>query len=139
MREASAPFPAEITATSGAAKIVFQGGFDEPLDFDGVRGRLDLAIADFAAFLKLFGYERPLTFPVTLQSDLAHHGDDWRLAGIVGRFKNSALKGDFGFVEGGHGEADAAEIDVALDRFAVETLSRALPNRAVGAMRVSVR
>ena len=122
MRDASAPFPADITATSGEARIVFQGGIDEPLDFDGVRGRLDLAIADFAAFLKLFGYERPLAFPVTLQSDLAHQGDEWRLAGIVGRFKDSAITGDFGFIEGGHGEADGAEVDVALDRFAVETL-----------------
>jgi len=122
MRDASEPFPAEIAATSGAAKIVFQGGIDEPLDFDGVEGRLDLAIADFAAFLKLFGYDRPLAFPVALTSDLVHEGDDWRLAGIAGRFKDSALKGSFLFIEGGHGEPDAAEVDVALDRFAVETL-----------------
>jgi hypothetical protein len=89
MRDASDPFPAEITATSGGARIVFQGGVGEPLDFDGVHGRLDLAIADLAVFLKLFGYERPLAFPVVLQSELAHAGDDWRLSGISGRFKDS--------------------------------------------------
>ncbi len=122
MRDASGPFPAEIAATSGDARIAFQGGIGEPLDFDGVRGRLDLAIADFAVFLKLFGYERPLAFPVALQSELTHDGDDWRLAGMTGRFKDSAVKGDFRFIEGGHGEPDAAEVDVALDRFAVETL-----------------
>ena len=134
MRDASAPFPAEIVATSDGAKLVFRGGIDEPLDFDGVEGRLDLDIADFAGFLKLFGYERPLDFPVVLNSSFSHQGDIWTLSGATGKFKDSQIAGRFVFREGGHGEPDDAEVDVTLDRFAVETLAAGIaePDRAGG-------
>lgn len=80
MRDATQAYPAEFTATSGSAEIAFKGAIDEPLDFDGVRGGLTLDIGNFAAFLKLFGYARPLDFPVTLQGDLDHEATagPWR-------------------------------------------------------------
>ncbi|MFN4282503.1 MAG: AsmA family protein [Alphaproteobacteria bacterium] len=134
MRDAAAPFPAEIVATSDGTELVFRGGIAEPLDFDGVAGRLDLDIADFASFLKLFGYERPLGFPVALSSLFAHDGNRWALSETTGTFKDSQIAGRFVFREGGHGEPDDAEVDVTLDRFAVETLVAGIaePDRAGG-------
>jgi uncharacterized protein involved in outer membrane biogenesis len=122
MRDASKPFPATFSATSGAVKLVFDGGVQKPLDFDGVKGRLDFDVENFADFLKLFGYERPLNFPVKLASRMTRDGDLWRLAETKGSFKDSNLTGEFRFEEGGHGEPDAAGVDVTLDQFDIQTL-----------------
>lgn len=122
MRDATQAYPAEFTATSGSAKIAFQGAIDEPLDFDGVRGALTLDIGDFAAFLKLFGIARPLDFPVRLQGDLDHEGERWALAALQGVFKDSRVAGSFVFTEGARGQPDAASVDVDLDRFDLKTL-----------------
>lgn len=132
MRDASKPFPATLNATSGATKLVFDGGIQKPLDFDGVDGRLDFDVEDFADFLKLFGYERPLDFPVKLSSRLTREGDLWRLLETKGSFKDSALTGDFRFDEGARGQPDAAAVDVRLDQFDIETLIEGVaePNAA---------
>ena len=122
MRDATQAYPAEFTATSGSAKIAFKGAIDEPLNFDGVRGALTLDIADFAAFLKLFDYARPLDFPVTLQGDLDHEGDRWAVASLRGVFHDSRIAGSFLFTEGARGQPDAAAVDVDLDRFDLKTL-----------------
>lgn len=122
MRDARQSYPAAFTATSGSAKIAFKGVIDAPLDFDGVRGWLTLDIADFAAFLKLFGYARPLDFPVTLRGDLDHEGGRWALASLQGVFRDSQIAGRFVFTEGARGQPDAASVDVDLDRFDLKTL-----------------
>lgn len=130
MRDAKQAYPATFTATSGSAKIAFKGVIDEPLDFDGVRGGLKLDIADFAAFLKLFGTARPLDFPVTLHGDLDHVGDRWALAALHGVFRDSRIAGSFVFTEGARGQPDAASVDVDLDRFDLKTLLQGIAEPA---------
>jgi uncharacterized protein involved in outer membrane biogenesis len=130
MRDATQAYPAEFIATSGSAKIAFKGVIDEPLDFDGVRGGLTLDIADFAAFLKLFGYVRPLDFPVMLQGALDHAGDRWALAALHGIFRDSRIAGSFVFTEGARGQPDAASVDADLDRFDLKTLLQGIAEPA---------
>ncbi len=122
MRQGDTPYPASFTATSAGTKIAFKGTLTEPLDFEGVAGRLDLAIADFAGFLKMFGYARPLNFPVVLAGDFTRDGDRWALSQTQGQFKDTTVAGSFIFVEGARGQSDAASVDVALDRFDLKTL-----------------
>jgi uncharacterized protein involved in outer membrane biogenesis len=126
MRKGDMPYPAAFTATSGGTKIVFKGTLTEPLDFEGARGRLDLAIADFAAFLKMFGYERPLAFPVMLAGDFARDGDRWALSQTQGTFGDSKIAGSFVFTEGARGRPDAATVDVTLDQFDLKTFTQGI-------------
>ncbi len=126
MRDASKPYPAAFTATTSAARLDFKGAIQEPLDFDGVDGAFTFDSGDFAAVLKLFGYERPLAFPVRFDAKLTRDGDRWALDDLKGNFGDSAMAGRFVLEEGGRGGADAATVDVSLDRFDVETLAQGI-------------
>jgi len=135
MRKGDVPYPAAFTATSGATEIAFDGTLREPLDFEGSAGRLDLAIGDLAAFLKMFGYARPLAFPVTLQGDFARDGDRWTLMPLQGVFQDSRIAGGFVFTEGARGQPDRASVDADLDRFDFKTLLQGIaePGASEGA------
>jgi uncharacterized protein involved in outer membrane biogenesis len=122
MRDAATPFDTAFTATSGAIKIGFQGTLTDPLDFNGVVGRLDFEVGRFAELLKLFGDERPADYRMTLAGDFHRDGDDWRLDKAEGLYKDSRLTGSLALVEGARGKSDAVTVDATVGEFDLKDL-----------------
>ncbi|HEY4133873.1 MAG TPA: AsmA family protein [Alphaproteobacteria bacterium] len=136
MRDADTPFDAAFDATSGAIKLAFKGTLTDPLDFDGVDGRLDFQVARFAELLKLFGYERPADYPMTLAGGFHRDGDDWKLEKAEGLYKQSRLTGSFALTEGARSQPDAVTVDAAVGEFDLKDLvlgvSESDPSKAAG-------
>ena len=118
LRDASRPVGAKLTITGKDATIAFDGTMTEPVDFDGVRGPLQIEAQTLNELLKLFGADTTAGIPLTTAGDLKRDGDDWSLSAVSGQLAKTGFTGAFALHEGRRGEPDdvAADLDMkALD------------------------
>jgi uncharacterized protein involved in outer membrane biogenesis len=115
MRNAAIPFGADFTIANEAATIGFRGSMTEPLDFDGVRGKIDIDAKTLGGFLHLLGAELRGDYPVAVAGTLERSGAHWSIAGAQGRVAADPFGGPLSLDEGGRGAPDAlaAKLDFA--------------------------
>jgi AsmA family protein len=107
MRNAAIPFGADFSLANDAAKIGFRGTMMEPLDFDGVRGKLDIDAKKLGEFLQLLGAQLHADFPVAIAGAFEHTGAQWHIGEAQGRLAASPFAGTLSLAEGGRGTRDA--------------------------------
>lgn len=125
LRDASKPFDASFNIVTPAARIDFKGVMTEPLDFEGVQGRLALDAPQMDALLGIFksavGLDR---VPLRMTGALTRNGDQWHYDGLNGDLAGNAFEGSLALQEGPRGRSD--QIRVVLD-FARLDLTSLLP------------
>lgn len=122
MRNGSIPFGADFTLTTASSKIDFTGAMTDPLDFDGVRGKLDVDARNFGALLAVLGADLPAAFPLRAAGALAKNDTHWALADATGAFGDSAFAGTLTLDEGARAHPDALALALDFARLDVAPL-----------------
>jgi hypothetical protein len=125
LRDAATPFPMTFQARSRDTTLRFEGTATDPLNFDGLAGRLALRAPTPETLLALAGADAADVSPVPL--DLAgaatRAGDLWELTGAEGRLDGAAFTGrQLQLTEGGRGQPDAVALDLAFTQLDLDRL-----------------
>jgi uncharacterized protein involved in outer membrane biogenesis len=115
LRDAAVPFGADFTIANAAGTIGFSGTMTEPLDFDGVRGKLDIDTRNLGEFLRIVRAELHADFPFAVTGTFERAGAEWRIAEAQGRVAANPFGGTLSLAEGSRGALDAlaARLDFA--------------------------
>lgn len=127
--DATTPYPAEIDVTSGDTTLHFQGSMAEPLDVDGVKGRLELVAPTAAAILQIAGASGDLDASLRLVGSFKHDGPLWQVSQASGALnKDIITAADVKLVEGAHRKPDDLTVDLAFDHLDANALLAAKKN-----------
>lgn len=123
LRDASVPFPMTLNATAEGTRLRFEGTSTDPLNVDGMDGRLTLTATSPQAILAMAGAEGGPALPVEVAGKFTRQGDVWRLAEAQGKLDG----GDFTaplleLTEGNAGQPDAVVAQMAFARLDLERL-----------------
>ena len=81
-----------LHAASGETTLVFEGTATDPLNVDGMKGRLDLDAPNADALLGIAGLEPGPQAAVQLAGTFTHNGNLWRLTQADGALDGSPVK-----------------------------------------------
>jgi hypothetical protein len=85
LRDASRPVRAKFTITGKDAIAAFDGTMVEPMDFEGVRGSMELKARTLSDLLKLLDTNNATKNPFSFAGDLTSEGEDWSLSKASGQ------------------------------------------------------
>jgi AsmA family protein len=123
MRDRTVPYPSRFMITTPAgATIRFDGVITEPLDFDGVEGKLEIATPKLGELLKFDRSDLGLNQPLNAAGAFLKRGPQWRLSNSAGALEKNPFSGTFILSEGGRGQPDAVALDAAFDNLELESL-----------------
>ncbi|CAH0217248.1 AsmA family protein [Roseomonas sp. CECT 9278] len=118
LHDAATPFPMNLRATARDTAMLFEGTGTDPLNFDGLDGRLTLAASTPHAILAMAGAGETAgpDVPVELAGHFTRQGDLWRLRDATGTLDGAAVTAPLlELAEGGRGQPDriVARMDFA--------------------------
>jgi AsmA family protein len=122
LRAGRTPFPMALAATSGDARLAFDGVSGDPLSFDRLDGRLHLRAARLGTVVALAGAEAPIAVPVELAGAFIRRDLLWRLTAAEGALDGAALTMPLLALE--EGRPDRVAVEAATARL---DLRRLLP------------
>lgn len=107
LRDAEQPFDTAFTIVTPSARLDFKGVMTEPVDFEGVQGRLSIDAPKLDALLGIFGSAIGFeTVPLRLSGAFSHAGEQWHLESLVGDLGGNAVEGSLALQEGARGKSD---------------------------------
>jgi uncharacterized protein involved in outer membrane biogenesis len=112
LRDASKPYKGSVDLIAERMGLHFQGTFTEPLDFDGVKGTVEIDTASLDAALKVFGVAKSPPIPFKIAGALQRQGDLWQIDSASGRLSANPFSGNLVLKEGKRGEADRLHLKV---------------------------
>jgi uncharacterized protein involved in outer membrane biogenesis len=128
LRDASAPVGAEFVIAGKDTTITFAGTMTEPLDFEGVRGRLTTKARTLDDLLKLFGLDAAANLSLAIAGDLKRDGDDWLLSDAAGELAANTFTSTLALHEGGRRQPDDLTVDLDMKALDIDNLISALGN-----------
>jgi uncharacterized protein involved in outer membrane biogenesis len=123
----TATFPIQIELTSGTVTLGLDGNARDPLNFDGIDGRLVLSAPKLSEVLAFGGIAGKVESPLTLAGTFKHDDTLWHLSSGDGALDGRPLKADLQLQEGGRHSQDAVTVDAAFERL---NLNKLLPPNA---------
>ncbi len=137
--ETKAPtLPVSFKLTSGTASLAFQGTATDPLDADGLDGRMTLDAPNPGELMALAGFARPIAVPLTLAGRFSRNDTLWRLAEGVGTLDGDMLKADLKMQEGAKHQPDAVTIDAGFGHLDIGAFAPAADPQPPGQMSLLV-
>lgn len=115
-RDAATPFDAGFSIATPGARLDFKGILHNPLDFEGVEGRLALEARRLDDLIGMFDAPTGIVAPLKLAGGFTRSGDAWRLEDARGDLGDNAFTGRLALDEGGRGEADDLQLRLDFDR-----------------------
>jgi uncharacterized protein involved in outer membrane biogenesis len=115
-------FPIALKLTSGTTSLALEGNARDPLNFDGIDGRMTLSAPKPQELLALAGVTGTVDSPLTLAGTFKHQGGLWQLTGGDGTLAGAPLKADLRLQEGEHDKQDAVTVDTAFERLDLNRL-----------------
>lgn len=115
-RTAGQPFDAGFSIATPGVKLDFRGLLRDPLDFEGVEGRLALEARRLDDLIGIFDTPTGITAPLKLAGGFTRHGDAWRLEDARGDLGGNAFTGRVALDEGGRGAADDLQFRLDFDK-----------------------
>ena len=106
-------FPVSIKLTSGTASMGLDGNARDPLNFDGIDGRMVLNAPKPQELLALAGVTGKIDLPLTLGGTFKRDDILWQLTGGDGTLDGAPAKADLKLQEGGRHAQDALTADLA--------------------------
>ena len=122
LRDGTTPFGASLSIAAAPGTINFKGTLQEPVDFKGARGTLEVDAQNLGDLLKIFGAGVPAAFPLRLAGPFEKTGDHWQITHGDGHLAAGNFNGDVALDEGARGQPDAVAVNLAFDRLDVATL-----------------
>ncbi len=122
LRDPSHPYGVDVRAVSGPTEASFKGTLTDPLDADGVDGRLDMTTSDMGATIALLGGDVPAPLPARIGGHLTRNGDAWRLEGAQGSIAGSDFTGALALDEGARGRPDRIGLTFAFATLLLDPL-----------------
>lgn len=117
LRNAEQPYDAGFTIVTPSAKLDFKGVIAEPVDFEGVQGRLGIEAPKLDALLSVFGSATGLdSVRLRLTGAFSHEGDHWRLENLTGDLGGNPVEGTLALQEGARGKSDQIRAVLDFDR-----------------------
>lgn len=114
LRDGETPYGTRFTILGRDTEIAFDGTMMEPLDVDGVRGKVSLTAKTLDDLMAAAGAAQRVALPLLLAGDLAHDGDHWALSDAKGRLAKAAFTGRLELLEGRPAGNKVAPDDVAV-------------------------
>jgi uncharacterized protein involved in outer membrane biogenesis len=115
-------FPISIKLTSGTTSLALDGNARDPLNFDGIDGRIVLDAPKPRELLALAGTAGEIDVPLTLAGTFKHDGIDWQVTDSDGTLDAAPIKANLALREGGRHRQDAVTIDAAFQKLDVDKL-----------------
>lgn len=115
LHDRAIPYGVTSIARSGSTAVNFRGTMNEPLNFDGIQGRVQLDAADMAEALAAAGIAVGISVPFAAVATLDKQGDAWKLTDIAGTLMHNAFQGNGELLEGGRGQPDRVAFDAGFD------------------------
>lgn len=106
LKDPATPYGVEMTATGANTVLTLKGTMTDPLNFDGVHGRLDGRVARLSDLGPLLGSDFRADLPLALGGTLLRQGDHWQLDDASGQLADNAFSGTLALDEGGHTTPD---------------------------------
>ena len=106
LRNGLLPFGVEFSASTPTANAGFKGTMMEPLDFDGVRGAMQIDARLLGDFLNIFGADVGADFPLVLTGAFTRTDNHWQLTDAKGKLANDLFDGSLTLTEAGRGKSD---------------------------------
>ena len=121
-RDTSKPFDAGFSIATPGVKLDFKGVLHNPLDFEGVEGRLALEARRLDDLIGIFDTPPGIAAPLKLAGGFSRNGDAWRLEDARGDFGGNVFTGRIALDEGGRGEADDLQFRLDFDTLDLPTV-----------------
>jgi uncharacterized protein involved in outer membrane biogenesis len=118
----TATFPVQVKLTSGTTTLALDGNARDPLNVDGVDGRMTLNAPNPQELLVLAGVTGKIDIPLILAGTFKHEGALWRLSDADGVLDGDPLKANLQLQEGGRHGQDAVRADAGFDRLNLNKL-----------------
>ncbi|WP_198370587.1 AsmA family protein [Roseomonas rosulenta] len=120
---AGGPLPLTLRATAEHTSLLFEGTGTDPLNADGLDGRLTLAATTPTDILAMAGAGAGPDVPVELSGHFTRQGDLWRLSEATGRLDGAALAAALlELTEGSAGQPDRIVGRIEVARLDVNSL-----------------
>lgn len=114
-RDAAKPFDAGFSIAAPGVKLDFKGVLRDPLDFEGVEGRLALEARQLDDLIRIFDTPTGIVAPLKLSGGFTRNGDAWRLEDARGDIGGNVFTGRIALDEGGRGESDDLQFRLDFD------------------------
>jgi uncharacterized protein involved in outer membrane biogenesis len=125
LRDAGQPFGARFTLKGKDTDIAFDGTLQEPLDYEGVKGRLSIDARTLDDILGILGSRAKADLPLSAAGLLKRDHEHWSLTAAKGRVQQSGFSGDLALREAGPREPDEIGLDLAFDALDLDSLAAA--------------
>jgi uncharacterized protein involved in outer membrane biogenesis len=120
---AAAKLPVSFKLTSGTASLAFEGSATDPLNADGVEGRMTLDAPKPQELLALAGFAGRIDLPLTLAGAFSRNDTLWRLRDGAGTLDGDMLKASLQMQEGARHQPDAIMIDAGFGHLDLNALA----------------
>lgn len=121
-RDADKPFDAGFSIVAPGVKLDFKGVLHNPLDFEGVEGRLALEARRLDDLIGIFDTPPGIAAPLKLAGGFTRHGDAWRLEDTRGDFGGNVFTGRIALDEGARGQSDDLQFRLDFDSLDLPTV-----------------
>ncbi len=115
-------FPISIKLASGTIALGLDGNARDPLNFDGIDGRIVLDAPQPQELLALAGMTGKMDLKLALAGTFKHDGIDWQVTDGEGAFDGAPLKAQLTLREGERHRQDAIAVDAAFQRLEIDKL-----------------
>ncbi|MDB5394888.1 MAG: hypothetical protein JWM91_2394 [Rhodospirillales bacterium] len=135
----TAKLAVKMKLMSGTTSLAFEGTAADPLDADGVDGRMILNAPKPRELLALAGFTGQIDLPLTFAGAFSRNDTLWRLVNGAGTLDGDTLRANLQMQEGARHQPDAITIDTAVRNLDLDALVPAGdPKQPVGKMSLLV-
>jgi len=115
-------FPISIKLTSGTIGLALDGNARDPLNFDGIDGRIVLDAPKPQELFAFAGSTGTIDMKLTLAGAFKHDGAGWQVTDGVGTLDDAPIKANLALREGERHSRDAVTIDAVFQRLDIDRL-----------------
>ncbi|MEJ0069078.1 MAG: AsmA family protein [Pseudomonadota bacterium] len=106
LRDRAVPFGTLFALVTKSGTLGFKGTMTEPLDLDGIEGRLTIAAPKLGDLLTTFGAAFHADVPLSIAGRLTTSGVHWLITEATGKLAQDPFDGSFDLAETPPGHAD---------------------------------
>lgn len=120
-------FPVSFKIDSGMLSLAFEGTSADPLNADGLNGRMILNAPKPRELLAIAGFAGKLDLPLTLSGNVSRNDTLWQISGGMGVWDGDMFTTDLKMQEGKRHEPDDITLDAGFDRLDLDALASGTP------------
>ena len=122
MRDRTIPFGVQWTLSTTADSIAFTGTMTDPLNFDGVDGKMRIDAPKIGELFKFVGGDLQSDIPVSIAAAFTKQDTHWQLSDSAGAVAKNRFAGTLAMNEAGHGQPDAVVMDITFPTLDLKSL-----------------